>query len=154
MRLSLLAVGRLKDGPERILVDDYLSRARSGGRSLGLRGPEEIEVASGGGPEAEGVRLLARLPQTGRIIRLDEEGDNPGSEALARNLGRWRDEGEPGICFLIGGAAGYSRDVRARAPVSLAFGRQTWPHRLVRVMLAEQIYRAVTILSNTPYHKA
>ena len=154
MRLLMLGVGRLKDGPERVLTDDYLRRAAASARSLGFRGPDEAEVASGGGLEAEGARILARIPGGARIIRLDEGGENLTSEALARRLARWRDEGERDACFLIGGAEGYAPDVRAAAPGTLAFGVQTWPHRLARAMLAEQLYRAMTILAGTPYHKA
>lgn len=154
MRLLILSVGRLKDGPERVLVDDYVSRASAMARGLGFKGPEEAEVASGGGLEAEGARILARIPAGARIIRLDEGGDNLPSQALSQRLARWRDEGERDLCFLIGGAEGYSQDVRRAAPQTLAFGVQTWPHRLVRAMLAEQLYRSLTILAGTPYHKA
>lgn len=154
MRLLILGVGRLKDGPERDVTDDYIGRASSMARALGFKGPEEAEIASGGGLEAEGARILVRLPAGGRIIRLDEGGENLTSEALAQRLARWRDDGERETCFLIGGAEGYSADVRAAAPQALAFGVQTWPHRLVRAMLAEQLYRAMTILAGTPYHKA
>lgn len=154
MRLQILAVGRLKDGPERDLTDDYLRRASAMARGLGFKGPEESDIASGGGMDAEGARLLARIPDGARIIRLDEGGENLTSDAFATRLSRWRDDGERETCFLIGGAEGYAPDVRAAAPLTLAFGVQTWPHRLVRAMLAEQIYRAMTILAGTPYHKA
>lgn len=154
MRLLILGVGRLKDGPERDLTDDYIGRAGGMARMLGFKGPDEADVASGGGLEAEGARILARLPAGGRIIRLDEGGENLTSEDLAQRLARWRDEGERETCFLIGGAEGYSVGMREAAPQALAFGVQTWPHRLVRAMLAEQLYRAMTILAGTPYHKA
>ena len=154
MRLQWVGVGRLKDGPERILADDYVSRAQPLARQLGFRGPDEHEVASGGGLEAEGARLLARLPAGGRCIRLDEGGENITSTELARRLAAWRDEGLRDAVFLIGGAEGYSAEVRKAVPKTLAFGAQTWPHRLVRAMLAEQVYRALTILAGTPYHKA
>lgn len=154
MRLQILAVGRLKDGPERDLTDDYLRRAGAMARGLGFKGPDEAEVASGGGMEAEGARLLAKLPEGARILRLDEGGENLTSDAFASRLSRWRDDGLRDACFLIGGAEGYSPEVRAAAPMTLAFGVQTWPHRLVRAMLAEQLYRAMTILAGTPYHKA
>jgi 23S rRNA (pseudouridine1915-N3)-methyltransferase len=154
MRLQILAVGRLKDGPERDLTDDYLRRAGTMARGLGFKGPDEAEVVSGGGMEAEGARLLAKLPEGARIVRLDEGGENLTSDAFASRLSRWRDDGLRDACFLIGGAEGYSPEVRAAAPMTLAFGVQTWPHRLVRAMLAEQLYRAMTILAGTPYHKA
>ena len=154
MRLQILAVGRLKDGPERDLTDDYLRRAGAMARGLGFKGPDEAEVASGGGLDGEGARLLAKLPEGARIIRLDEGGENLTSDMFASRLSRWRDDGVRGACFLIGGAEGYSPEVRAAAPQTLAFGVQTWPHRMVRAMLAEQLYRAMTILAGTPYHKA
>lgn len=154
MRLQILAVGRLKDGPERDLTDDYLRRAGAMARALGFRGPDEAEVASGGGMDGEGARLLAKLPEGARIIRLDEGGENLSSDMFASRLSRWRDDGVRDACFLIGGAEGYSPEVRTAAPQTIAFGVQTWPHRLVRAMLAEQLYRAMTILAGTPYHKA
>lgn len=154
MRLTLLGVGRLKDGPERDLTDDYLARTLPLARQLGFRSIDEAEVASGGGLDAEGVRLIARIPDGARGLRLDEAGENLTSTEFARRLAAWRDEGLRDAVFLIGGAEGYSADVRKAVPRSIAFGVQTWPHRLVRAMLAEQIYRAMTILAGTPYHKA
>ncbi|WP_291205312.1 23S rRNA (pseudouridine(1915)-N(3))-methyltransferase RlmH [Hyphomonas sp.] len=154
MRLQIVGVGRLKDGPERSLTDDYLGRGLPLARQLGFRGPEEHEVASGGSLEAEGARLIARLPDGARCLRLDESGENLTSAELARRLAAWRDEGLRDAVFLIGGAEGFSAEVRRSVPKTLAFGAQTWPHRLVRAMLAEQLYRALTILAGTPYHKA
>jgi len=154
MRLQIVGVGRLKDGPERSLTDDYLGRSLPLARKLGFRGPEEHEVASGGGLEAEGARLIARMPDGAKCLRLDEAGENLTSTELARRLAIWRDEGLRDTVFFIGGAEGFAPDVRRLVPKSLAFGAQTWPHRLVRAMLAEQVYRALTILAGTPYHKA
>ncbi len=154
MRLTILAVGRLKAGPERDLVDEYVKRAGPIARSLGFRGLEEVEVASGGGLDAEAARLAEKLPAGAKAIRLDEHGPAMGSAEFARKLAAWRDQGVPDLVFLIGGAEGYGEPVRQAVPETLAFGPQTWPHRFVRVMLAEQIYRAVSILSGTPYHKA
>ncbi len=154
MRLTLLGVGRLKDGPERLLADDYIGRTLPLARQLGFRGVDEAEVASGGGLEAEGARLLARLPEGAMCLRLDEAGENITSTELARRLASWRDDGQRDAVFLIGGAEGFSAEVRRAVPKSIAFGAQTWPHRLVRAMLAEQVYRAMTILAGTPYHKA
>lgn len=154
MRIGIVGVGRLKDGPERSLTDDYISRTLPLARQLGFRGFDEHEVASGGGMAAEGTRLLAKIPAGAQAVRLDEGGENLTSEALARRLAGWRDDGLRDAVFLIGGAEGYSPDVRKAVPQALAFGVQTWPHRLVRAMLAEQVYRAMTILAGTPYHKA
>ncbi len=154
MRLQIVGVGRLKDGPERSLTDDYVSRTLPLARQLGFRGFDEQVVASGGGLEAEGARLLARIPDGANCLRPDEAGENLTSTELARRLAAWRDDGLRDTVFLIGGAEGFSADVRRAVPRTLAFGVQTWPHRLVRAMLAEQVYRAMTILAGTPYHKA
>src|SRR3990167_2748791 len=154
MRLQIVGVGRLKDGPERSLTDDYVSRTLPLARQLGFRGFDEHEVASGGGLEAEGARLLARIPDGANGLRLAEAGENLTSTELARRLAAWRDDGLRDTVFLIGGAEGFSAEVRRAVPKTLAFGAQTWPHRLVRAMLAEQVYRAMTILAGTPYHKA
>lgn len=151
MRIRLISVGRLKDGPERALLDDYLSRARKTGQSLGVKGPEETEVEAGGGSDREGGRLLARLSDA-ICVCLDEHGEAWTSKDLSRRLIRWRDEGRD-VDFLIGGADGLAEEVKARARFKLGFGPQTWPHKLVRVMLAEQIYRALSIESGSPYHR-
>ena len=154
MRLTILSVGRLKSGAERDLFDEYVKRALPVARSLGFRGIDAIEVASGGGLDAEAERILAKIPTGASVIRLDEFGRNAPSAAFADRLARLRDQGVPDLVFLIGGAEGYGEAVRQAAPDTMAFGAQTWPHRLVRAMLAEQVYRAVTILAGMPYHKA
>ncbi len=151
MHIRLVCVGRLKDGPERELVDDYLSRARRIASQLGWRDVSEIEVASGGGMAREGERLLDRIG-SGVLIRLDETGRATTSEELSADLARWRDDGRE-VSFVIGGADGTDQAVADRANRSISFGTLTWPHKLVRVMLAEQIYRAVSIEAGTPYHR-
>lgn len=152
MRIRILCVGRIKDGPERDMLDDYLSRARKTGAGLGVRGVEEIEVADGGGREKEGERLMAKATAT-RIIRLDERGEQLSSEEFARRLTRWKDAGED-VDFLIGGADGHAPATVLAVKSVIALGPQTWPHRLVRVMLAEQVYRALSIAAGSPYHRA
>lgn len=154
MRLTILSVGRLKSGAERDLFDEYVKRALRVARSLGFRGIDAIEVASGGGLDAEAERMLAKIPSGASVIRLDESGPNTPSAAFADRLARLRDQGVPDLVFLIGGAEGYGEAVRRGVPDTMAFGAQTWPHRLVRAMLAEQVYRAVSILAGMPYHKA
>ena len=151
MRIRILCVGRLKDGPERELVDDYVARAQKTGKPLGYRAVEEVEVASGATAD-EGERLLARHDK-GVLIRLDERGEAWTSIDLSRRLARWRDTGEPGCDFVIGGADGTSPAIAAKARHTISFGPQTWPHRLVRAMLAEQIYRALSIEAGSPYHR-
>ena len=134
------------------MIDDYLVRAEKSGKQLGFRTMQEIEVESGGGSEEEGKRLLAKIPSGAKLVRLDERGRSMRSEAFAETLQKVRDDGGD-VCFLIGGAEGYSNAVKQAAPETLSLGDFTWPHRLARVMLAEQIYRAVSILAGTPYHK-
>lgn len=153
MNLHILAIGNLRAGPERILVDDYIGRFNRIARTAGLRGLEETQLAAGGGNGAEGARLLARCPEGADLIVLDETGRDMSSASISARLVRRRDEGLRHACFLIGGAEGHGRQVQDAASLRLAFGAQTWPHRLVRVMLAEQLYRAATILAGQPYHK-
>ena len=154
MHITLISVGKLKTGPEKTLVDDYVDRFNKSGPNIGLRSLKLIDVASGGGLEAEGERLIKALPQSASVRRLDEHGPAWPSVKLANHLASRRDGGTDHYCFLIGGAEGYSDAVKAAAPETLAFGPQTWPHRLVKVMLTEQLYRAVSLLAGLPYHKA
>lgn len=151
MRIRLLAVGRLKDGPERALAEDYLERAAKTGKPLGVRSVEEVEVEAGGGKAAEGARLLAKHGDA-MLVRLDERGEAWTSAELSKRLTRWREAGQS-VDFVIGGADGTSPDVASKAQATLGFGPQTWPHKLVRVMLAEQIYRALSIAAGSPYHR-
>lgn len=154
MRITILCVGRLKSGPELDLCNDYLDRFRKAGRALGFRSLDLIEVEGGGGMDAEADRLVAKLPQGAHVIRLDEHGKAHRSEAFSRYIAELRDRGVPDLCFLIGGAEGYGDAIKAAARETMAFGQQTWPHRLVRAMLTEQLYRAVSIEAGLPYHKA
>jgi len=156
VRLHLCAVGRLRAGPERALVDDYLGRFDRTGRSLGL-GPaveHEVEDRKGGGPAAEAALLTRAIPSGAALAVLDERGRQMSSPDLARLLARWRDTGRQEAAFAIGGADGLDPALRDRADLVLSFGAMVWPHMLVRAMLAEQLYRAATILSGSPYHRA
>lgn len=154
MKLTILSVGRQKSGPEKDLFDDYCARFRKSGRALGFRSLDVHAVDAGGGLDAEGRRLLAKIPDGAHVLRLDEGGEQLGSKQFAGFLAKLRDQGQGDLVFLIGGAEGFSDAVRKAAPQQLAFGPQTWPHRLVRVMLAEQVYRAASLLAGSPYHKA
>ena len=154
MRITIRSIGRIKSGPERDLIDEYSKRFNRIRQGIGLQELTEIELASGGGQSGEGARLLSKLPARSRIIRLDEHGRACTSIAFARELAHRRDEGTANMVFLIGGASGYAPEVIRDVPDTIAFGTQTWPHRLARVMLAEQLYRAASILAGTPYHKA
>ncbi|MBN8630965.1 MAG: 23S rRNA (pseudouridine(1915)-N(3))-methyltransferase RlmH [Rhodobacterales bacterium] len=155
MRLHLCAVGRLRSGPERDLVDDYLQRLDRTGRPLGL-GPateHEVEDKKGGGKAAEGALLSRAIPDGAALCVLDERGKTLSSPELADMLARWRDGGRQDAAFVIGGADGVDPGLRDRADLAVSFGRMVWPHMLVRVMLAEQLYRAATILAGSPYHR-
>lgn len=154
MRITLLVVGRLKSGPELDLCNDYLDRFRKAGRQLGYRSADVIEVESGGGLDAEATRILDKISAGSSLMRLDEFGKDFTSTGFSDWLARLRDQGTPDLCFLIGGAEGYGDAVRQAAPQTMAFGKQTWPHRLVRAMLAEQLYRAASLEAGLPYHKA
>lgn len=155
MRLHLCAVGRLRAGPERDLVDDYLQRLERTGRPLGL-GPvteHEVEDKKGGGMAGEAALLARTLPEGAALCVLDERGKTLSSPEFAQSLAQWRDAGRQDAAFLIGGADGVDPSLRARADLVISFGRMVWPHMLVRVMLAEQLYRAATILAGSPYHR-
>ena len=155
MRLYVCAVGRLRTGPERMLTDDYMQRFNRSARPLGL-GPlteHEVEDRKGGGMAAEADLLARVLPAGAVIVALDERGQTLSSPELAQRIADWRDAGRQDLAFVIGGADGLAPALRDRADLALSFGRLVWPHMLVRVMLAEQIYRAATILSGSPYHR-
>jgi 23S rRNA (pseudouridine1915-N3)-methyltransferase len=155
LKIRVAAIGRVRGGPEAHLCEDYLSRVGVAGRMLSL-GP--IDVVEGEAPRAgdkarEAELLIGAAPAGARRILLDERGDEWPSRTLAEKLGRWRDAGTSSVCFWIAGPDGAAPELKAAADDKLAFGRQTWPHKLVRVMLLEQIYRAVTILGGNPYHR-
>ncbi len=148
-----MCVGRLGSTPEAKLALDYTARATAGGRSLGLGpiGVTEVEGRKPGKP-AEAVAILAKRDEA-YLIACDEHAPPRTSREIARWLADIRDGGERRLAFAIGGADGLGQEVLRAADGRIAFGPQTWPHALARVMLAEQIYRAVTILAGAPYHR-
>ena len=151
MRIDILAIGRARAGPERALYQSYADRIRW---PLALRELEEKRRLPAAELKArESALLLEALPADAAVVALDETGKDLSSEEFAKRLGRWRDDGRATVAFVIGGAEGLSDDVRGRADLLLSLGRQTWPHMLVRTMLAEQIYRAQQILAGHPYHR-
>lgn len=156
MRVHVVAVGRLRKGPERELVDDYLARFGKTGRAMGLGPAEVIEVddRKGGGMAAEAILLEKAIPKGALICVMDERGRTMPSPDFAEQLGQWRDAGRGDVAFVIGGADGLDPALRDKADFSLSFGQMVWPHMLVRVMLAEQLYRAASILAGSPYHRA
>ncbi len=155
MRIHIIAVGRLRAGPEKDLIDDYLTRFARSGRPLGL-GPArivEVEDRKNGGMSNEAVLLRRALPDGALIAVLDERGRVESSPDFAGRLGGWRDQGRVDLAFVIGGADGIDPALRAEADFALSFGKMVWPHMLVRVMLAEQLYRAASIMAGAPYHR-
>ena len=160
MRLIIIAIGRLKRGPERELAERYRERFDDIGRKLGFRGIEIHEIPESRARDAttrmaeEAASISAAIPAKSVLVALDERGDNIDSTVFARHLGRWRDQSVANTIFMIGGADGLSPDLRRKATLSTAFGSATWPHQMVRAMLLEQIYRAATILAGHPYHRA
>jgi len=152
MRLTVLAVGRAKAGPEREIWDDYVKR---------LPWPvalKEVEAKGNLGAAErmakEGALLLDAVPKGATVVVLDGRGQVLSSAGFAGRLGKWRDDGVKELALLIGGADGHGPEVLARAGFLLSLGAMTWPHQLARVMLAEQLYRAHSILSGHPYHRA
>jgi 23S rRNA (pseudouridine1915-N3)-methyltransferase len=160
MRVVVIAVGRLKQGPERELAERYRKRFDDLGRKLGFRGLGIHEIAESRAHNAqarmteEAAAILSSIPEDSVLVTLDERGDNIDSVCLARHLGRFRDQSVASMVFVIGGADGLSPELRRRETLAIAFGAATWPHQIVRVMLLEQLYRAATILAGHPYHRA
>jgi len=153
MRIIVAAVGRARAGPETTLFEHYANRITVWPfelREVDLR----KNVAAGQITDAEGALLLEIVPDGAYVIALDEGGKQLSSAAIAAHLGQLQDDGTRDLVFLIGGADGHSEAVRARADRILAFGHNTWPHMLVRGLLAEQVYRGQQILAGHPYHRA
>ena len=159
MRLSLLAVGRLKNGPERELVDRYRQRIDAMGRALGMAGLDIVELPESRARREEDRRAeeaAALLDRAGSswLVVFDEHGRSPTSEAFAERIRTWRDEGCPGLACVIGGPDGLDPEVLRRARLVVSFGALTMPHQIVRALVAEQVYRALTIIAGHPYHRA
>ncbi|MDD9877549.1 MAG: 23S rRNA (pseudouridine(1915)-N(3))-methyltransferase RlmH [Magnetovibrio sp.] len=151
MQNVIVAVGRFKAGPEKALFDHFAGRLQP---SLELREVEEKKRLSGDQlKNREAELLLAQVPKGAVTVALDGTGNALSSRQLAERLGGWRDDGRRHAAFLIGGADGLDASVLARAELTLSLGPQTWPHLMVRGMLAEQLYRAHSILAGHPYHR-
>lgn len=148
----------MKSGPEKALADHYLDRLAKAGPAVGLEFDGVTEISEGRSRNAderkreEAARLLA-LGREGVLVLLDERGKNFTSRQLAEKFGQWRDAGERKLVVAIGGPDGHPEELRSQADLCLSFGAQTWPHQLVRIMLAEQLYRIATILAGHPYHR-
>ncbi|MCJ8518752.1 23S rRNA (pseudouridine1915-N3)-methyltransferase [Pseudorhizobium tarimense] len=160
MRISLFAVGRLKAGPEKELASRYLERFEKTGPAVGLEFVRLTEVTESKASNAdtrkreEAAALEKALPEGALLVLLDERGKSLDSEAFAETISRFRDSGKRDLMIAIGGADGLDPALQSKASAVLNLGNMTWPHQLVRILIAEQLYRAVTILSGHPYHRA
>ncbi|MBV8797020.1 MAG: 23S rRNA (pseudouridine(1915)-N(3))-methyltransferase RlmH [Hyphomicrobiales bacterium] len=159
MRLVVVCIGKLKAGPERLMFDRYFKRLAEGARGVGLVGVDlrEIGESRSRRPDErraeEAAAILAATPKGGALVLLDEHGPSSTSDEWAADIGRERDASRPAYAVAIGGPDGLDPSLRAAAHRVLSFGQMTWPHQLVRVMAAEQLYRATTILAGHPYHR-
>lgn len=159
MRISIFAVGRLKSGPEKDLASRYLDRFAKTGPAIGLEFSRMIEVAESRASNAdtrkreEAAMLEKHLADGAVLLLLDERGKALDSPAFAEMFGNLRDSGKRDLVIAIGGADGLDPSLYERATSTLCLGKLTWPHQLVRILIAEQLYRAVTILSGHPYHR-
>jgi 23S rRNA (pseudouridine1915-N3)-methyltransferase len=154
LRLAIIAVGRLKGGPERSLIETYAARLKPAPARLGPLSIHDIDERKDAKRIGQAMRdVAARLSPGTRLVALDEHGSEMTTRGLAELLAAWRDEGTPEAAFLIGGADGLDEQIRAGSRLVLSLGRMTWPHRLARAMLAEQLYRAASLLCGHPYHR-
>ena len=152
MKIIIGAVGKMKKkSPEEALINEYVSKTRWPVEIKEVEEKRTLPVDELKSVESE--LLLKVLPNDAKIVVLDERGETLSSRELAGRLRTWQDSGVGTVAFLIGGANGHSETLRQRADLKLSFGRMTLPHMLMRVVLAEQIYRAKTILDGHPYHK-
>lgn len=159
MQISIFAVGRMKRGAEHKLVDHYLDRFSKSCGTVGFHLKKLQEVSESRAQtacqrmEEEGRKLIEFLPEKCRLIVLDERGKSISSSAFAEKLGFYRDEGIRDLVIALGGPDGHNEQIRSRADFLLSFGFMTWPHQIARILLTEQLYRAVMIASNHPYHR-
>ena len=153
MKITLRAAGLIKFGPERELIDDYLKRANALSRNLGIKDiTESVVDTRRAKSRAAETKTILSIP-TDILVVLDERGTTLTSRQIAKQIAHWRDDGRQTLTLAIGGADGFDPNALPPHAVKWSFGKQTWPHKLVRVMLAEQIYRALSILAATPYHR-
>lgn len=159
MRITLLCVGRAKASAEQEICDSFLKRASSAGKSLGFTQIilEVVETSRASTAALrmaqESERLGKRIPSGAQLIVLDERGSSPSSTAFAEQLAALRDSGVRDLAFIVGGPDGLAKSLRNEVAEKLSFGPQTWPHLMVRAMLAEQVFRGLAILSGHPYHR-
>ena len=159
MKISVFAVGRMKTGPEKELADRYFKRFSKSGPAVGLEFSGLVEIPES---RAQGVterkrdeadRLRQQLAPGAALILLDERGKSVSSQDFAGRIAALRDGGRRAVLIAIGGPDGHDPTLHETAELVVSFGAQTWPHQMVRIMLAEQLYRTATILSGHPYHR-
>ncbi len=159
MRIVVAAVGRLKQGPERELAERYRKRAVDTGRKAGISAVDIIEIResragdSGRRMLEESIAIANVLPDDAAVVILDPRGESMSSSAFAGRLQGWRSQDTPAVTFIVGSHDGLAPSLREKSTAAIAFGAATWPHQLARIMLLEQIYRALTILAGHPYHR-
>ena len=151
MKLTLVAVGKVREDPTKWLFESYVKRIRN---PFELVEVEQKNVSKGQGSRTrEAQLLLSKVGRRGRLVALDERGKHYTSHQFSNQIKNWQNEGTSELTFLIGGADGLDQSVLSKAELVISFGRQTWPHLLVRVMLVEQLYRTQCILDGHPYHR-
>jgi len=156
MKIHLCVVGRLRNGPEKELIDDYLHRFEKIGRAHGL-GPvlvNEVEDKKNGGMLNEAILLQRVIPKGAKVIILDERGEFISSPNFAKKISSYANNSTSDLAILVGGADGIDPKLREQADYKISFGKMVWPHALVRVMISEQLYRAASILAGSPYHRS
>ena len=155
MKIILRAGGVIRSGPEREMIDEYIQRAQGLARGTGFLSVEEqqIDLRSAKSREIETHTLLGELPAGAKLVIFDERGKTPTSRQISKQIANWRDDGISQLTLVIGGADGFEPSAIPAGTTRWAFGPQTWPHKMVRLMAAEQIYRALSILGRTPYHR-
>ena len=155
MKISISAVGRLRNSPEKELIDDYLSRFSKLSKTFGLslNSVIEIEDKKGGGPISEAKLLAKNFQKNSKIIALDEGGEALSSKEFAKYLSNWAADGIGYCHIVIGGPDGLDKSLLEKSDLKISFGKMVWPHMLARVMIAEQLYRSATILAGNPYHR-
>ena len=159
MKISILAVGKLKAGPEQQLFEKYERRSAAAGKALNIKSIQTIEIpearsnSSATRKSVEASELCSRAPDKSRVVVFDERGKEFSSQQFADFLQNELDNGTQSLCFAIGGPDGHGEELLNEAVLKVRFGSMTWPHQIARILLAEQLYRAITILSNHPYHR-
>ena len=155
MKITIRAGAVIKSGPERDLIDDYIGRAAGLARNLGISSIEEqqVDLRAKKTRKDESLAIIGDAKPGQMTVYLDERGKALSSRQMAQHIARWRDDGQSECVFLIGPPDGFDRDCVPPHAVIWQLGKPVWPHKLLRVMLCEQIYRAFSILAGTPYHR-